>query len=217
MASDYWLSLCVEVVYVKFGLSVPHLLRISLVEINDGRLGLRSLGFYIVLFVEICRCGKVNRGTVLRSRCLLLVRHHHSLVHGRDSDVQLNTTFLARLVGDWLSRLLQLLCGPRFWSIYCVVVLLLWYLYVRIELVGCWHWHRYLATSGVMGILWLHLCLWNSKVKWNIVCFLGSLWNFESHTLCAVERSINSTLSELRAVCSLLCDSRSHFIEHFLF
>lgn len=69
MASNYWLSLCVEVVYVKFSLSVPHLLGISLgaCEINDVliSLGLRSLGFDIVLLVEISRCGNADRGTVL--------------------------------------------------------------------------------------------------------------------------------------------------------
>lgn len=67
MASDYRLSLSVKVFYVKFVLGVPHLLGVSLgaCKIDDVCLGLRALGFDIVLFVEICARGVVHRRTTL--------------------------------------------------------------------------------------------------------------------------------------------------------
>ena len=81
MASDESISLCVEVVYVKFVLG---LLRIGLSgsEIIDVSLGLGSLGFNMVLLVEICGGGEVNRGAVLGRGGLLFVGHHHRLVNG---------------------------------------------------------------------------------------------------------------------------------------
>jgi len=105
VASNDRLSLCVKAVYVKFVLGLLGI-GLSGSEIIDVSLGLGSLGFNMVLLVEICGGGEVNRGAVLRRGGLLFVGHHHRLVHGGDSDVQLNAAFLARLAGGGLSRLL---------------------------------------------------------------------------------------------------------------
>ena len=97
--------MCVEAFYVKFVLGLLGI-GLSGSEIIDISLELGSLGFNMVLLIEICGGGEVNRSAVLGRGGLLFVGHHHRSVHGRDSDVQLNAAFLARLTGRGLSWLL---------------------------------------------------------------------------------------------------------------